>query len=155
MRASSEEATHQEQEYMKQRMAEYKLQLKKSGLYNDLNWCGEVLDRFREMFQPLLEGTEYHLERSGEKTQIVYDLKYAYQRGRVLGFKALQTEQVKGNGKGRIRAFFNHEVYLKVKGVIGLPDNDLPNKSQDHVYITLEKLWDAICIITNKEGKLL
>ena len=155
MGASSEEAAQQEQQRINSGLEEYKLQLYKSGLCNYLNWTGEELERFRVMFQPLLEGTEYHLERSGEKTQVVYDLKRGYGSGRVLGFKVFQTEQIKGNGRGRVRAFFNHAVYLKVKALIGLPDNDLPKKTQDHVYITLEKFWDVICIITNNEDKLL
>lgn len=139
----------------KQNDLQYMLQLRKSGLYSDTNWMGEALARFQEMFEPLLDGTEYHLERSGEKTQIIYELKLGSARGRILGFKVLQTEKEKGNGKGRIRAFFDHKVYVMVKSNIGLPDNDLPNKTQEHVYITLEKLWDVICIITNKKDKLL
>ena len=146
----SDTASNKEQNY-----SEYMISLKKSGLCNDLNWKGEVLSRFQEMFHPLLDDTEYHLERSGEKTQVIYELKVGNCQGRLLGFKALQKEIEKGNGKGRIRAFFNHEIYVMVKSIIELPDNDLPNKSQEHVYITLEKLWNVMCIIVNKKDKLL
>lgn len=52
-----------------------------------------------------------------------------------------------------IRAFMNRELYNRLRNQVdGIPDNELPSKTQPHISVDLETFWNMICAMTGKNS---
>lgn len=111
---------------------------------------GDPRNKFKRFFQPLVEGTNYYFEES--KDGKILALKKVGQGSRVLGFQA----RVAGENKGMMYTFYDRYVYEMLNKKIGLPPNQKKDdkKKQPHVYIPLEKLWNCVCVLTEKNDQM-
>lgn len=124
----------------------FESQLKKYELDIPNNWRGDFRNTLIDMFSPLVSGTEYSFKLNKGESRPVYILELHHEghNGRVIGIKALQREM-------KMWIFFNPDLYKRVKQRIDIPDNMQPNRSQPHIKVSLETVWNILCVVTNKE----
>lgn len=122
----------------------FKAQIEKAQLQIRSNWRGDIRPKLAIMMEPLIEGSEYYLVNNytDTKKQILELHKKGINK-RLLGFS--------GKMDTSIAAFFNKGFYDQINTVIELPENRLPNKTQPHVTLTVEQLWNVICVAVGKK----
>ncbi len=114
------------------------------GLNIPDEWKDDVRPKFIALFSPLLKGTEYRFETN--RTDSTSKILEVYREGnpkRIMG--------ISGKRGMILWVFFNPDLYQELRKRIDIPDNQQPNRSQPHVKISLEHLWNIICVLTRKE----
>ena len=126
----------------------YQYYLEKSGLDDPENWRGDPRDRFITLLSSLVEDSPYYLNVNTTDTKSkILELRESPKRGgRLIGFD--------GKRDHRIGVFMNHDAYDEVAKTISLPENGRPEKKQPHFWVSLEKLWDIICVLTGNNESL-
>ena len=126
----------------------YQYYLEKSGLDDPENWKGDPRDRFITLLSPLVEGSPYYLNVNTTDTKSkILELRESPKRGgRLIGFDGKQDQTV--------GAFMNLDAYEEVTKIYPLPENGKPNKKQPHFRISLEGLWNIICVLTGNNESL-
>lgn len=121
----------------------YENQFKESGLNESENWKGDPRGRFEIMFAPLIENSEYYFKRNTiDSSSKILELYRNDKARRVMGFA--------GKRDMTINTFFNAKFCDYIRESVTLPENKHPNKSQPHMTISLNKLWNVICAATGK-----
>lgn len=128
----------------------YENQLKQCELDQEDSLKGDPRSKFIKFFEPLVKNTPYYFQES--KDGKILDLKITGAKGMVFGFQA----RVAGENKGLMYTFFDQDIYEMLNKKISLPANVMKDdrKKQPHVYISLKKLWNCVCVITGNEDKL-
>ena len=121
----------------------YEKQFIESGLNNAENWKGDPRGRLETMLAPLIEGSEYYFKQN--KTDSSSKILELYRNG-----KGKRLMGVVGKRDMTINAFFDKDFYNDILKSVTLPENKYPKKSQPHVTISLNKLWNVMCAVTGK-----
>ena len=117
--------------------------MKKAQLDIQSNWKGDVRSSLSILLNPLIEGSEYYLVNNYTDTQNqIMELHKKGINKRLMGFS--------GRMDTTIPAFFNKAFYDEINNVIELPENRLPKKTQPHVTLTTEELWNVVCVAVGK-----
>lgn len=112
-------------------------------LDNKATWKGDVRQKLIHLFEPLVEGTDYHFEiNTGDTTKKILDLFVSDQKSRIMGIEQRTS--------GKPCVFFNSDFYDYLRKEISLPDNERPKKKQPHVKIPVETVWNVMCVATGK-----
>ena len=122
----------------------YENQFIESGLNDPENWKGDPRERFETMFSPLIEDSEYYFKRN--TTDSASKIMEFYRDDRpkkIMGFA--------GKRDMTINIFFNSDFCDYIRKSITLPENRYPSKTQPHMNISLNKLWNVICTATGKK----
>lgn len=105
------------------------------------SWKGDVRPAFQKLFDSLIKDTDFYFEVNTTDTKSkILELRQNGIKKRLMGFAGKQNME--------IRAFFNAEFYNQIRQTVALPDNQLPNKTQPHVDISLQTLWNVLCVAT-------
>ena len=105
-------------------------------------WRQDVRPLLQKLFAPLVEGTEFYLSVNTTDTRSkILELHKIGVPKRLVGFSGKQNME--------IIAFFNADFYNQIRMRVPLPDNQRPNKTQPHVIISLQTLWNVICAATD------
>jgi len=118
-------------------------QVEKCGLNIPDNWIGDPRKRFSDLVAPLLNGTEYWLKNN--TTDSSGHILEVYNG---LGIKRIMG--ISGKRDMSVNVFFNPDLYKIISAKVDLPGNQKAYRSQPHMNISLEKLWDVICALTGK-----
>ena len=123
----------------------YSNQVKEYGLDIPDNWKGDLRETLLAFFKPLVDGSDVSLviNKTDSKSRLMDILKDG-NKGRIGGIKALTSMEC--------WIFLNKSNFSIVQERLGLPDNMQPNRSQPHVKVSLETVWNTLCIITGKEA---
>ena len=109
------------------------------------SWRQDVRPLLQKLFAPLVEGTDFYLSVNTTDTRSkILELHRNGASKRLLGFSGKQNME--------IAAFFNADFYNQIRMRVPLPDNQRPNKTQPHVTISLQTLWNVICAATGKNS---
>ena len=105
------------------------------------SWRQDVRPLLQELFAPLVDDTDFYLSVNTTDTRSkILELHKNGAPKRLLGFSGKQNME--------INAFFNTDFYNQIRMRVPLPDNQRPNKTQPHVTISLQTLWNVICAAT-------
>lgn len=127
----------------------YNEQYIKSGLNFPENWEGDIRPRLENLLQPLIEDSSCWLRMNyTDTTKKTLELWKKGDTRRIMGFSGRQRNM-------NIHAFFNQFFYDEVRRTVPLMDNERPKKSQPHIHMSLEQLWNVVCIATNKQDSMI
>jgi hypothetical protein len=126
----------------------YDSQLKKTGLDLKKNWEGDPRNRFEVLLKPLIQDTDYFFKINVTDTSVkILELHKKGISHRIMG--------ISGKRNMTINIFFNPDFYSALRKSVNLPENQKLYRSQPHMNITLEKLWDVMCATTGKTEYML
>lgn len=121
----------------------FKEQVEACGLNIPDNWVGDIRPRLERFLKPLVDGSSCWLRMNyTDTTKKTIELWRTGDSRRVMGFSGRQH-------KMNIHAFFNQDFYNDVRRKVSLMDNERPKKTQPHIHMSLEQLWNVICVATN------
>lgn len=122
----------------------FEYQYGNSGLDIISNWGEGVRERFKKMFSPILENTEYRIDFNQTESQKgTLDFFGPNRRGRLMGITPKKKDM-------EIQVFLNMDFYEKVKHVIIGSKERKPGKSQKYLSVTMKSLWNIMCVATGK-----
>ncbi len=104
----------------------------------------DIRNKLISLFNPLLENTDYYFKIN--TTDSSGKILEVYREGnpkRIMG--------ISGKRNMIIGVFFNPDLYAELRKKIDIPDNQKAYRSQPHVRISLEHLWNIMCVLTHKE----
>lgn len=132
-----------EKQLFSDKISLYEKQLENAELNIPNNWKGDMRPRFKRMLDVLLTESEYYLvDNTTDTSGKILELYKKDAKSRIMGFS--------GKRDMTIPAFFNKEFYNQINKIIQLPENTRPNKTQPHVTLTTEELWNVICVATGE-----
>ena len=118
-------------------------QLVNTGLNMPENWKGDLRPLWVEMFEPLIEGTNYEFSMNErDPSKYVLDLFRKNAKTRCMGFNRAK------DGMG-FRIFPTRRFYEEIVTKIELPKPD-PKKNQPHINLTCAQMWELMCAITRE-----
>ncbi|MBE6035007.1 MAG: hypothetical protein E7222_09985 [Clostridiales bacterium] len=115
----------------------FESQVVKAELDEDSSWEGDPRKNFRTMIEPLINGSVYELkDNTTDTSSHILEFYKDGSRRRIMGIGGVKRTK-------KIKAFFNINLYNELRQKMdGIPDNERPNKSQPHITIDLELLWN-------------
>ena len=126
-------------------MSIYAEQSEKAGLNIPETWRGDYRSRFEIMFEPILNGSEYYMEKNTtDSSKPIMELWKKGDNGRIMGFW--------GKRDMRLNVFFRQSFFDHIDSYMTLPANEANGKTQAYIKnISLEFLWNILCIAVNKK----
>ena len=122
----------------------YENQYREAGLNDSDNWKGDPRGRFETMFDPIIEGSEYHFKRNTkDSSSKILEFYRNDEKKRIMGFA--------GRRDMTISIFFNSDFCDYIRKSVILPENRNPKKRQPQMNISLNKLWNVLCAATGKK----
>lgn len=114
--------------------------LKLTGLDMPENWVGDNRDRLLLLFEPIIKGTDFHIQKNmTDTTKNGLNLFYKNETRRRMGF-----------GKIKSMSFLVYPTsafYEEIRHKVRLPETD-PKKRQPHMKMTIAEFWDVLYKIT-------
>ena len=115
-------------------------QLRLTGLDVPENWKGDIRDQLISLFEPVLKGTDYHIEKNlTDTTKNGLNLYFKDDERRCMGFA--KTKQM------RFLVYPTKVFYEEIQHKTTLPEPN-PKKKQPHITLTLTEFWQAFYKIT-------
>lgn len=123
----------------------YNEQISNYGMTIKNNWKGDPRERFIGIFKPLLDGTEYFFKvNTTDSSGKILEVYVQNNPKRIMG--------ISGRSDMDVNIFFNPDLYKTISARIDLPGNQKAYRSQPHMVLSLETVWNVLCVLTRKEN---
>ncbi len=121
----------------------FQTQLNKSGLDIPANWGGDPRNKFEILFAPLIKNTAFSFKHNmTDHSAKILEVYRGQETRRIMG--------IRGKRDMIITVFFNPDLYKVIEEKVDLPGNEKSYRSQPHMDISIEKMWDVMCALTDK-----
>ena len=125
-------------------MEKYNELIKALGLDIPNNWKTDLRDTFILLFKPVIEGSDisFSINKGDHSAKILEIYKTGY-KGRIGGISQLRTMDC--------WIFLSKDFFDIAQKRLALPDNMKPKRSQPHIKISLETVWNILCFLSGKD----
>jgi|GEM_PF-3521731 len=126
-------------------------QLRDHGLDTPQGWEGEYRDRFIGMLKPLLEGTDFYLEKNlrdvGNGNKRITNLCDNRSGKRKMGFEYMKTNAE----NKKISGFINKDLHAVLEKKTAFPERIQRQRTNPlYFHWSLIGLWNLLCVIGGK-----
>lgn len=122
----------------------FKYQIEKEELNIPNNWKGDPRTKFINVFKPLVANSEFTFKlNTTDSSSKILELYKNGENKRIMGMSGKQDMS--------LNVFFNPDFYKAINAYIDLPENEKVYRSQPHMNLTFEQVWNVICVATGKK----